>query len=231
VWGSLAELLRRFPERGRQIQAERRVEKERQTSRRRPTRSKKKARGESERLRAAEKATQLAEEKARAEKERADTLERLFQEALKKDREAAAERRKRATEARRLAEPRHHAAWEGPPSVDLRDLLSRLSDRTLGDLKVHGVRVHKLRRGVAVYAYARDPETGERYRLRGYEIVKRWYDNEGKQTGERRYVFWGDRDALGKYAPAKVYEEIVSPPDEAGPRPPDEDMIIAWEPS
>lgn len=251
--GALAELLRRFPERGREIRAERRAEakpkgtKRKSTeprvaapTKRKPAKPKKTAspkKKETRELAKARRRAEAAEKKAREEKERADRLEREFQEALRKDREAKAKERaeklarKKAAEEPRVhksgvsvARREEHAPWEGPPKVNKRSLLDRFLRTRYTGRFVTGVRAKKTRKGFVVRGWVHLP--GERpVRVRGYEIVVRDFGGH-----ERRFTFWGDASTLDTFSAKQAFEEDISPEDEIGVgRAADEDFIMHWQ--
>jgi hypothetical protein len=235
--GALAELLRKFPKRGRELQAERREEKrvqkereERKAERRKRQRSKPSKTTKRQGSHRGAAVAELAEARhlLKLEKERADRLEREIKAALEADRKKQAERLAMIAEHRRKAEEagfrrRRHVRWSGPPQTDLDSLEQKLRAKKYAGMNVHKPRSLRTKEGYIFVGVAHDPETGDRTKVRGYEIRIRTETVQG--IVEKSWVFWGDRGGLDAHDPAAWYEEDLYAGVE---REATTDMITAW---
>ena len=91
-------------------------------------------------------------------------------------------------------------------------------------LPVHKPRMLRTKDGYVMTGFVVDPATGEKIRLRGYEIRTRTEADRGDVV-ETSYHFWGNRDAIDEHDPREWFETDLY----AGlEREPNEDMIVSW---
>jgi hypothetical protein len=191
--GALAELLRRFPKRGKELQAERRknaAAKKKRPAKRKPKKQKQKKpapRRPSKALVAARKAlaeakrqARAAEAKAAAAEAKAAELDRAYEAARIADKKAQQKRIDKLSAARKRAEnlgfvshrPKH-PSWKGPPPVAVPTLDGRVRARGYGLASVTKIRRLKLRSGGFMYVGVAVFPNGLQVSVRAYEIVYR----------------------------------------------------------